>query len=275
MPNTTELLMKLRNGSQRQVNVTEPRCLLLVENGVLVTPDLGSGFLRGYDSKNLTQVIELPINISKPSILSQHAGAYYLGLWDDSILVINISNRNIINIISSPSLKGTRDMIFLNGGETMVVAASNARSLVFFKRVNGSTHNYFLSYNQSVSYQNPHGLLYVNDTFFYATSWKNNTICSYEKMSETWWNETLVIDARPQTNISNGAHVTIDECNRFWFALGQAGVLIYSENRTYEGRFSANGTTDVFDAIIAENYVVFISDTASNRIIRIDPSIQC
>jgi hypothetical protein len=75
--------------------------------------------------------------------------------------------------------------------------------------------------------------------FFYTTSWKNNTIYSYSAFNNgTSWNENLFLNGEPWAPLSNGNHIFIDECGRFWFALGTYGLQIFDD----QGSFLANFT---------------------------------
>jgi sugar lactone lactonase YvrE len=74
--------------------------------------------------------------------------------------------------------------------------------------------------------------------------------------------------------LSNCNHVKIDECGRFWFSLGDYGVKIYDNQGLFLGNLTFTNTS-IFDTIITDDYIIYLSDTRSNRVIRIDPDIQC
>ena len=109
----------------------------------------------------------------------------------------------------------------------------------------------------------------------YATSWGNNTVYAYSTAGNvTSWTEKLVLNASSVAVVSNGNHVSIDECGRYWFSLGIYGLMIFSSQGSLLGTLKPTGS-DIFDAVISENYVIYLSDSLGNRIIHIDPNIQC
>ena len=274
MLNISEVVTKLQNGTRTIIDINGTRDLLIDHQKRLVVADFNPGYLRIYNTTNLNPILHLKINISRPFTLAQQNEAYFIGLQNNSILIINANTLSRLNIINSPYLRGIRDMIFLRNGEIMIVASTDIHSLIFFKRTNVSLYHYTFFFDQTVKYVYPHGLLRMNDSLFYATSWANNTIYSYTFVNETFWKETLIIDAGPMTNASGGNHVRIDECGRFWFALGSNGVFIFdSQGELIESCHYS--LTNIFDLMIDENYVVYLSDIEEQRVVRIDPNIQC
>jgi outer membrane protein assembly factor BamB len=180
-----------------------------------------------------------------------------------------------MNTISSTNLSGTRDMMFLNNANVFVVVSTNNNRFVFFNRSSNTSTNYYPFYQQSLNYGSPHGLVYINDSFFYATSWAINTVYSYVPMQNSYqWNQTLLINATRTASSPNGNHIAIDECGRFWFSLGTYGLQVFDSQGTYLANMSLSGYS-VFDAIITDDYVFYISDASTQRIVRIDPNIQC
>ena len=276
MNDTNELLSKLNATTPTYVNVTSPRCLVVDDQGYLVTVSLVGNYsarvsLNNFTQSNLSISASFPAN---PFNLAQYKGAYYV-VFDSYILVFNSSNMSLLSNISASGLSGARDVIFLNGGQTMIVASSTNNSLLFLNRTGASSYNYNLIGNRHVSYWYPHGLLYINDTFFYATSWGNNTVYAYSTAGNvTSWTEKLVLNASSVAVVSNGNHVSIDECGRYWFSLGIYGLMIFSSQGSLLGTLKPTGS-DIFDAVISENYVIYLSDSLGNRIIHIDPNIQC
>ena len=73
---------------------------------------------------------------------------------------------------------------------------------------------------------------------------------------------------------SDGNHVTVDECDRRWFSLGAAGLLVFDSKGALIGNYS-QFTRYIFDAVITNNYVLYLSDYQSHQILRIDPHIVC
>jgi hypothetical protein len=274
MPNITEVISRLQHGTQISVHVDTSRCLLLDTNGALVTSDTNSGCIRRYNPTNLASIDSIVIDTSRPFTITQYRQVYFIGLEDSRIMLIDSSNLNVLNIINSTHLKGVRDMIFLNDGHTMVVASTDDHFLVFFNKSNDSVINYIFSYKQAVNYTYPHGLLRVNDSYFYATSWTGNSIYSYTRVNSTFWNEALVDDARSMQSPSGGHHLSIDECGRHWFSLGGAGIAIFDDAGRLLTNYNRSGNL-IFDAILTNNYVLYLSDLTSNEIFRIDPHIEC
>ena len=86
--------------------------------------------------------------------------------------------------------------------------------------------------------------------------------------------EKLILDARSVAPIQDGVHLKIDECGRYWFILGDNGIRIFDDQGLLLANIS-NPTSSIFDAIIMHDYIIYLSDTKSNQIIRIDPNIQC
>jgi hypothetical protein len=165
--------------------------------------------------------------------------------------------------------------MFLNNGDTLVAVSTNNGYLIFFNRSSNTSTNYNFAYEQFVNYTYPHGLYYVNDTYFYTTSWQNNTVYSYSAVpNSTRWNQNLFINAQESGASSNGNHITTDECGRFWFSSSNDSLLIFNSQGSYLDRFTITGSK-IFDTIITTNYVMYLSDDKSNRVIRIDPGIEC
>lgn len=137
--------------------------------------------------------------------------------------------------------------------------------------------NYSFAYQQAVSnYLHPHGFWRVNDTFFYATSWTNNSVYSYTANSNKsmLWTETLAINAQSIGSTSGGSHVTIDECGRLYIVLQQYGIEIYDADGYLIGNFTLPNTF-FFTLLITDNYVMYLTDTLTGHVIKIDPNIDC
>ena len=192
-----------------------------------------------------------------------------------SISVVDSDSMSVIHTITAPFLEGTRDTSFLNGGQLMIVVSTGNRSILFFRRSSPTSYNYeFIGY-QCVSCVNPHGLFHVDDTVFYVTSWRDNTVYSYSRTENiTRWNETLLFNAWSSAPVSNGFHVSVDSSDRYWFSMGTFGVKIFSSQGTLLDSLYPSGF-EIFDTLIADNFVVYLSDKATSRIIRIDPNLQC
>jgi hypothetical protein len=136
-------------------------------------------------------------------------------------------------------------------------------------------HHYNLIGYQTVNGSLPHGLFHGNDTFFYLTSWQDNTVYTYSNAGNiTSWRETLLLNARPLVNSSNGHHVSIDNTGRYWFSLGDYGTKIFDAQRSLLGTLHPTNSL-IFDTLITDNYVIYLADIALDRIIRIEPNLQC
>jgi hypothetical protein len=175
--------------------------------------------------------------------------------------------------ISTPSIHGVRDMIFPNDGQQMIVVSAFNHLLLFFNRSSAVPHDYHFIGSRGVSYDIPHCLFYIDDNSFYLSSWKNNTIYRYDNAGNaTSWTETLVLNASSVTSGFSGNHISVDNCGRFWFSLGTSGMRIFDSQGSLVGSFSPMGS-NIFDTLILDNFAIYLSDAASNRIIRIDPNI--
>ena len=277
MPNTSFLLNQLNTATPTYANVPSPSCLLLDDHGYLVTLSQSNRSIVRFHPDNLTRIEQppSPVFADAPENVAHHNGAYYVG-FATYILVVDSSSMLEVVTISAPSLSSPRDMIFLNDGQQMIVASTYGGTLVFFNRSSTTPHKYDFIGDQTVSCSFPHGLFYINDTFFYLTSSHDNTICSYSCVGNiTSWTETLVLNASLiVTSPDNGFHVSIDNSDRFWFSLGYQGMKIFDSQGSLLGSLFPTGT-HIFDTLIGENYVTYLSDLVSNRIIRIDPNLQC
>ena len=275
MPNTTQLIQKLHNATNVSVDLTSPRCLVIDDHGFLVTVQEYQLNFKRFHRDNLTLIDTTTFSNYSMGTVAYHQGAYFLGTQSDVILIVNSSSLSVINTFTAPGINAVRDMIFLHDGQTMVAASGNNRQIFFFNRSSILPRNYEFISNQSVSYNWPHGLWYVNDALFYVSSWEEKTIYSYATYDNgSTWNETLVVNATDLSSNRWGAHVMIDECQRFWLSTSNDGVLIYNSQGQPDGTFSTiwNGT---FDAMFLDNYVMLLSDRVANKLIRLDPQIEC
>ena len=277
MPNISDLLSRLGIGVRTQVTVHHPSCLLLDDHGYLVTVSTTDQTIVRFYPNNLTAVGQPPSPIfnQTPNSIAYNNGAYYVG-FSNYILVVDSSNMSQIQNISTPLLSTVCDMIFLNGGQQMIAVSFGNTRLVFFNRSSLMSHSYDAIGYQTVNGSLPHGLAYVNDTFFYLTSASGNAVYAYANAGNiTSWTETLALNASSvAASPNNGYHVSIDASGRYWFSLGSYGTVIFHSQGYSLGSFYPAGSF-IFDTLITENYVVYLSDTAVGRIIRIDPNLQC
>jgi hypothetical protein len=275
MPNVSVLLGKLTNSTATYTIVPNPRSLLLDNENYFSTVSYQTDSFYRFNLSTLAEINFTYTFSSQPVCDALQDGVYYVGLSSNTIVILNSSSGAFLNSITSSSFDQPRDIIFLDGGQTMVVTSVNNNLLIFFNRTNTTSINYTFSYTQSVSYTQPHGLWRVNDTFFYTTSYSLKSVYSYSRVNSSYWNETLVINASATATSDHSNHVTIDECDRFWFTLGPAGALIYDKNGVYLGTYIPPMTSDCFEVLFLDNYVTYVSDFNAGRITRIDPNIVC
>ncbi|CAF2748269.1 unnamed protein product [Rotaria sp. Silwood2] len=250
MPNLGYLLDKLKNGTWTYVNVTSPRNILLDNNGYLVTVEMQPPKLDRFDPYNLTRISRTVIPGSNAMTVAFINNTYFIGLTNGPIVAFINESLTVPNFINSPYIQGIRD--------------------------NTSSY-YTFAYQQLVYYPGVYGLTSYNNSYFYATSWTNNSVYSYSAAeNNTSWIETRIIDASTIQNISGGTSVTIDECGRYWFSLETSVIQIFNSLGSWIGNFSL-GSGLIMDTIVTDNYVMYLSDglTSSGRIIRIDPHIEC
>ena len=276
MPNASLLLDTLNTTTPMYANVNTPRCILLDDQGYLVTVSYNDKTIVRFHPDNLTRISQpaSPVFNDSPFGLSYFNGAYYVA-FDYSISVVHSGNMTQLHTISTSELSGAQDMIFLHYGQMMIVSSNKNNRLVFFNRSSAGSYNYdFIGY-QRVNYSAPHGLLYVNDTFFYATSWDNGTVYAYSSSGNaTSWTEKLALDVGSSVGHINTRHVFIDPCGRYWLSSKSDGVKITGSDGSLLSTFAPMGSSP-FNTLITDNYLIYLPDSESNRIIRIDPNIQC
>ena len=276
MPNTSSLLDHLTTTPPTYADVPAPLCLLIDSNGYLVTVSQTNRSIFRFHPKNLTRIDQpaSPLFSDEPITLAHHNGAYYVG-FDGNILVVHSSNMTVLHNIGASELQGTRDMIFLNSGQQMIVASTFNNRLLFFNRSSSTSYNYVFVRYRDVSCHNPHGLFYINDALFYLSSWSDNTVYTFSNPGNTSaWIEMLVLNASFVAPFSDGNHLLIDDCDRYWLSLGQYGVQIFDRQGALLGSLYST-VAYVFDTLMLDNYVLYLSDNTGNRIIRFDPNIQC
>ena len=276
MSNLTQLISQLSSATVRSVNVSKPRCLVIDNHGYLVTVEDGGILMNRFDPLTLTLVDSTNLTGSPMTNIAYFREAYYIGRDPDKISIVDSNNLSTINIITAPQINGPRDMIFLHDGQTMVLASTFQSALLFFNCTNYATRNYILAYSISTGYSTPHGLWYVNDSFFYATSWGESTIYSYVTNNSVSWTQTLFADVRPVLNGAGGggSHVVLDESGRRWFSLYQFGVAIFDAQGTFLYNYNTV-TNGLFDVMFVDNYVMYVSEIVAGKILRLDPNITC
>ena len=259
------------------VNILLPRNLLIDNHGYLVTVgELISKLLR-FDPRTLYLIDRT----SLPGVLATGVGyannAYFVVLPLVSIVIIDSENLTVRGQVSAQYIPDLGSVALLNNGNTVVITSGLSRKIVFYRRYNNQSLNYTFTYEQSVSYLIPYGLTVYNDTLFYVTSYSYNTVYAYSTVeNSTSWTERVFIDARSIQSLPGGSYVTIDECGRYWFTLETSTVYIYGLHGSLIGNFSL-GSSRIIHTLIADDYVMYFSDQRyfANRIIRIDPDIEC
>ena len=206
--------------------------------------------------------------------LAFYGNAYYLGSDTNTVQIVDSNTLSTVNLITHPNISGVRDIMFLRDGQTMVVTSTYNQKLFFFNRSNTSTVNYTYSYQLLTAYQSPHGLWYVNDSFFYATSWNGKTVYAHATADGVTWTETLFADTSLKASSSGASNMIIDECERRWITIPNSGMIIYDSGGSFLGRFTPTWS-GIFDAILMPDYVMYLSDWSNNQIIRLDPHIEC
>ena len=276
IPNTSLLFDQLKAATPTYVTVYNPRCLILDNHGYLVTISKWDRTILQFHPNDLTPINTPtpPMFTDHPSTLAHYNGAYYVG-FDHYILAVSSDTMMQLHNMSVAELFQARDIIFLNTGQSMIVASSGNNRLLFFNRSSTGSFHYDLIGFQILSNVHPHGLLYVNDSFFYGTSWAENTLYEYAYAGNaTSWAERRVLNASSMTNSSDGNHVSMDGSGRYWLSLGTNGPKIFDSQGSYLETINPMGSF-IFDTLIGEDYVIYLSTFSSNQIIRIDPHIPC
>ena len=279
MPDINYLLDKLRNGTRTYRNVSTPRNLFIDNNGYLVTAELNPPKLDRFNAQDLSLIDKTNLSTYGSYLMTvvYANNAYFAGFISGPITVIDSQSLLVLNNIVSTELNNMRSIIFLNNAQTMIVSLVDKNATIFFNRSSPGSFNYTFAYKQRTNYTGVHGLVAVNNTYFYSTSYPDKTVYSYSAVANsTQWTETLVLNTSSVYNATGGTFVTIDECGRFWYSFEMPAVYIFDKSGILLGNLSvSNG--QIMDTLITDNYVMYFSDrgNAPDQIIRIDPHIQC
>ena len=168
MPNTSYLMDKIYAANWIAANLSGPRCMTFDNHGYLITISAINKTIVRLFPTNLTIVSQSAPVPSSGTIRTvvYYNEAYYVG-FDTRIVVLNSSDFTVLRSITASVIQGVRDIMLIHNGQTLVVLSTTRQSILFFNR----TNNYSLINEQSVNYSTPHGLMYINDSFFYVTSW--------------------------------------------------------------------------------------------------------
>ena len=82
------------------------------------------------------------------------------------------------------------------------------------------------------------------------------------------WNENLFVNGATVQSPGQGSHVMIDDCQRKWLSMFNAAFLTFDNHGNLLGNFTPPWNK-AFDAIFTRNYVMYVSDWQSNRLIRL------
>lgn len=209
MPNINYLLNKLKLASLTSVNVPSPRDIVIDNYGYLATVEMKSNYLDRFDPKNLTRISQTTIQISSSRTIGYNNGAFFVASNNNSMIIINSENLTTLSYVTLRFVNGSRNIMFLDDGQTMVISSIGNNYLVFFNRTNVSPIEYTFAFYQLINYSSPHGLWRVNDSFFYATSYDSNSICSFGRFNSLW-KESFVFSAPKVGNNTGVTHLTID-----------------------------------------------------------------
>ncbi|CAF2078711.1 unnamed protein product [Rotaria magnacalcarata] len=265
------ILIELNASNKIYTNVSQSRSISIDNHGYLATVSSDTSTLVRLYSGNLSSVTNSslkPFN-DVPYAIAYYNETYYVG-FTKYILAIDSNNLTILQNITTSYFNGVRDMIFSSNGKLMIVTSVSNSYLLFFNQTGNWSRNYNLIHNQLVNYSNPHGSWYVNDSYFYVTSWTGNAIYAYSAINNSLvWRGRLFfyIFASPLTY--SGLSLTIDQYNRYWVSSGSNGIQIYNSQGILIGTIN-NICSFVFDVLITSDYVLYVSCYSSNQVWRID-----
>ena len=117
------LLNKLRNSTPTYVTIASPRSLLLDSQGYLSTVSVQAASIYRFNVSNFDRLNFTYTFSSGPVSNAIQDGAYFVGLDNNYIAIIDSNSGVLLNSITSSFLNGPRGIIFLSGGQTMVVSS--------------------------------------------------------------------------------------------------------------------------------------------------------
>jgi hypothetical protein len=265
---------KLTAAIKNETSIHSPRCLVIDNHGYLVTIEEFRLNIVRYDPQTLKLIDKTVISSIIMLNLAYHQERYFIALVDNTILVVDSNSLTRINTISSSEINGPRDIIFLYDGRIMVVSSVNNNRILFFQRSNTSSTEYTFFARENTPFTLPHGLWFVNNSCFYVTSWNEAAIYSYTSFNNTSWKVKLLVDGAAVDSSSFGSHLLIDKFERIWLVTYSNGIYVFDTEGRWLGQvtIASNG---VIDALVTDKYIVFVSDKANGRIIRLDPQLTC
>jgi hypothetical protein len=274
MPNVTYLLNKLETGNLISTTATTPRDAVIDNHGYLVTVEVNTQLFDRFDPTTLNIINQTSLQYALPTAIAYFNGSYYIAPYHDLMTVIDSENLTVIAYIST-STYGIRDIIFLNDGQMMVVCSCDTNSLVFLNRTSLVPIAYSPILTQSTTFVCPHAMWLVNDYFFYVTSYSAESLYSFSATNNyTQWSQNFVFTASNGNGASGAARVTIDGSGRFWFAYETDTILIFDQQGIQLGSWTIPNS-QIFDIKIMDNYLIYLSASKSNQIMRVDPNVEC
>ncbi|UJR08005.1 hypothetical protein I4U23_012283 [Adineta vaga] len=276
MPDLNYLLNKLQLATLTLANISNPREMIIDQFGFLVTVEMSLNYLRRVDAVTLNTISRTSIQNSYQMSIAYNQGTYFIAPNNAATMAaIDSANLTTLSNITMTTVKDPRGIIFLNNGQTMVVTSNKNQTLLFFNRTSLLPVTYAYTYSQIVQYDSPHGMWYVNDSYFYVTSYNTKSLYGYSKNNTNGkWNEALIVNMSTLTSTGGTTSMTIDECGRFWIPQETNTVFIFSQQGVLLGNYTTPGFSVSFMKII-DNYIMYLSDCGNNQIMRVNPNIQC
>jgi hypothetical protein len=276
MPNINYLLNKLKMATMIFTSVLNPRDAVIDDYGYLVTVEVGGNTLDRFNPINLTEIDTVPLPNTQQMSIAYFQDAYYIAPLNGAMTVVDSENLTVLTSIPT-QINGIPGIIFLNDGQTMVVTDLAGNRVVFFNRTSLVPIQYNISFYQYTNFNAPYGLWRVNDSFFYVTSYTQNSLYSFSATSiYKPWIQTLVLPSINTNGQGGAARVTIDECGRFWSTFEINTIFIHDQQGQYLGNWTIpNPNSNIFDIKIMDNYLIYLTDTNMSQIMRFDPGFEC
>ncbi|CAF1165860.1 unnamed protein product [Adineta ricciae] len=276
MPDINYLLNKLQSASVTLANISNPRDMLIDDSGYLVTVEMSLNYLHRFNATDLTSISRTAIPGYYQMTVAYDQGVFY-STPNAGVLMNAINSTTLapVSNISMALIKDPRGILFLDKSQTMMITSNKNQSLLFFNRTSIAPPQYIYTYSQVVNNLSPHGVWYVNDSYFYVTSYAQKLVFGYSKNTTTGqWNEALIVNASMLTTSGGSTNIVIDECGRLWVPQETNTVYIFDQQGVLVGNYTIPGLAVSFMKIV-DNYIMYLSDCANNQIMRVNPNIQC
>lgn len=255
--------------------VLKPCCVLLDDQGYLVTAETRTPTIRRFDTITLTPIDSITLSDSSIQFtgLAYLQEAYYGCLSNGTIIVIRSDTLSILGLIHSSALLSPHDILFLNNGNTMILTSTGNRRLVFFNRTGNGKADYSFVFDIQTPHVGPFRFAPVNNRCFQVIFWSSRVILSYSLGTDGLWIYSTFTNSTESSGV--GSDLLIDNCSRRWISLYSIPTFaVFDRN----GSFLENVNfynIDAFDASITYNYVLYVASYSFDRIYRIDPQISC